>query len=370
MKVALVHDYIREYGGAERVLKTLAELFPSAPIFTAFRVKGSTADKEFKGKKITESILSPILKIDNLYSPLRFLIPVIWRSFDLSMYDLVITSASWYVTRGFKVSPKTKVICYCHTPPRWLYGYETSVKFTKYWPVKIYAAIVGHFIRMYDWETAQKVDFFIANSKNVSARIEKFYRRPSAVIYPPIEVEKIIETTKNLVKEDYFLIVSRLVGAKGLEEAARLAKKLNFKLKIVGETYGFADVQKELEKLSGGHVELLGRVSDQELYELYGKAKGFIALARDEDFGMSVVEAQAAGTPVIAFNGGGFKESVEGETGVFVDDTDEKTMGDAIKKLSSIRWDRNKLQVSAGRFSKELFKKKVKEFVEKKWQAR
>src|SRR3990172_4291617 len=249
-KVAIVHDYIREYGGAERVLKTLTELFPNAPIYTAFKVQGSTADKEFKGKKIVESFLAPILRIDNFYSPLRFLIPVIWRRFDLSNYDLVITSSSWYVTRGFKVSSKTKVICYCHTPSRWLYGYETSVKFTKYWPVKIYAAIVGHFIRMYDWETAQKVDFFIANSKNVASRIEKFYRRDSIVIYPPVEVERIIQATKDLKKEDYFLIVSRLVGAKGLEEAATLAKKLNFKLKIVGETYGFADVKRRLERIS------------------------------------------------------------------------------------------------------------------------
>ena len=366
MKIALVHDYIREYGGAERVLKTLTEIFPNASIYTAFRVKGSTADKEFNGKKIIESFLAPILKIDNFYSPLRFLTPLIWKSFDLAKYDLVITSAGWYVTRGFKVGPKTKVICYCHTPPRWLYGYQQSIKFTKYWPVKIYAAIVGHFIRMYDFTTAQKVNYFIANSKNVAARIEKFYRKSSTVIYPPVEVEKIIEATKNLRKEDYFLIVSRLVGAKGLEEAARLARKLNFELKIVGETYGFADVKRQLERQSGGNIELLGRVSDEKLYTLYGKAKGFIALARDEDFGMSVVEAQAAGTPVIAFNGGGFKESVvDGETGLLIEDTNEETVGGAIQKLNKINWDKAKLQANAKRFSKSRFKKEIVDFVNK-----
>ena len=140
MKTAIVHDYIKEFGGAERVLKTLIEIYPDAPVYTAFRVKGSTADVELKevgDRKIIESWLSPLLKIGKLYSPLRFLIPVIWRSFDLSKYDLVITSCSWYVTRGFKVDPNTKVVAYCHTPPRWLYGYETSVGFTRYWPVKI-----------------------------------------------------------------------------------------------------------------------------------------------------------------------------------------------------------------------------------------
>lgn len=364
MKVALIHDYLREYGGAERVLKSLTELFPNAPIYTAFRVRGSTADKEFSGKKVVESFLAPILKLDNLYSPLRFLIPVIWGSFDLSKYDLVIASASWYVTRGFRVSPKTKVICYCHTPPRWLYGYETSVKFTKYWPVKIYAAIVGHFIRMYDFASAQKVDYFIANSKNVAERIKKFYRRDSKVIYPPVEVEKIIEATKDLKKEEYFLIVSRLVGAKGLEEAALLAKKLDFRLKIVGETYGFADVKKKLERESQKNIELVGRVTDEELYTLYGKAKGFIALAKDEDFGMSVVEAQAAGTPVIAFKGGGFKESViDGETGIFVEGIDIETIEAAIKKLERTKWDKEKLQRNARRFSKERFKREMREFV-------
>jgi len=150
MKVALVHDYLKEYGGAERVLRTLADIFPQAPIYTAFRVKGSTADREFQDRRIKESRLAPILKIDRFYSPLRFLIPAIWGGFDLSAYDLVITSSSWYVTRGFKISPKTKVVCYCHTPPRWLYGYQTSVGFTKYWPVRVYAALVSHFIRLYD----------------------------------------------------------------------------------------------------------------------------------------------------------------------------------------------------------------------------
>ena len=366
MKIALVHDYIREYGGAERVLKTFSEMFPQAPIYTAFRVKGSTADKEFKGKKIRESSLAPILKIDNFYSPLRFLIASIWKSLDLSEYDLVITSASWYVTRGFKVGKNTKVVCYCHTPPRWLYGYGTSVGFTKYWPVKIYAAIVGHFIRMYDFASAQTVNSWIANSKNVAGRIEKFYRKDSKVIYPPVEVEKIIKATQNLKKENYFLIVSRLVGAKGLEEAARLAKKLDFKLKIVGETHGFAGVKKELESLSGGNVELLGRVPDEELYGLYGKARGFIALARDEDFGMSVVEAQAAGTPVIAFNGGGFKESViAGETGILIDGTDPKTVGEAINRLIRTRWDKEKLLANARKFSKERFISEIRSFVKR-----
>lgn len=366
IKVVLVHDYIRELGGAERVLKVLSEIYPKAPIYTAFRVKGSTADKEFKGKEIHESFLAPLLKIDSFYSPLRFLTPLIWKSMDLSSYDLVVTSSSWYITRGFKVAPKTKVICYCHTPPRWLYGYETSVGFTKYWPVKIYAAIVGHFMRMYDFNSAQTVDHWIANSKNIAARIKKFYRKESTVIYPPVDVEQIIKATDKLKKENYFLMVSRLVGAKGLEEVAKVAKKQGFNLKIVGEAHGFSDVKDRLKRLSGGNVELLGRVSDEKLYELYGKARGFIALANEEDFGMTPVEAMAAVTPVIAFNGGGFKESViDGETGILIDDTDEETIGKAIRELNRISWSREKLQNQARKFSKERFEEEIKRMITK-----
>jgi glycosyltransferase involved in cell wall biosynthesis len=366
MKVVLVHDYLKEYGGAERVLKTLSEIYPEATIYTAFSVKGSIAEKEFRGKKIHESWLAPLLKIGKLYSPLRFLTPLVWGTMDLSKYDLVITSCSWYITRGFKVGSKTKVVAYCHTPPRWLYGYETSVGFTKYWPVKVYSAIVGHFIRMYDFATAQKINLWIANSKNIQARIQKFYKKSSVVIYPPVDVESIIKKTQGLEKEDYFLIASRLVGAKGLEEAAKAFNNSDYKLKIVGEAHGFSDVEKRLKKLSGGNIELVGRVSDEKLYELYAKAKGFIALARDEDFGMTSVEAQAAGTPVIAFNGGGFKESViDGVTGLLINDTSEKTIKNTIKKFNKLKWDKEKIQDNTKKFSNLRFKEEITKFITK-----
>ncbi len=360
MKIALVHDYIKEFGGAERVLKTLSEMYPDAPIYTAFCLKGSTAEKEFRGKKIIESKFAPILKIWKLYSPLRFLIPQIWGSFDLSKYDLVVTSSSWYVTRGFKVGKNTKVIDYCHTPPRWLYGYETSIGFTKYWPVKVYAAIVGHFIRMFDFKTAQEVNYFIANSKNVAERIKKFYRRDSTVIYPPCDVEKIINLTKGVKKEDFYLFAGRITGAKGIEEVIKVSQKIGFKVKIAGEASGYSKIFKE----NKNKVEFLGRLSDEELFETYAKAKAFFALARDEDFGMTVIEAQAAGTPVIAFNGGGFKETVtNGLTGVFVDETNEEELRKAMERISKTKWNKEKLIQNAKRFSKENFIKKMTNFV-------
>src|SRR3989344_2854706 len=127
MRVALVHDYIKEFGGAERVLRVLADMYPKAPIYTAFKVVGSSCEKEFRDRKVIESGLAWLIKWGKLYSPLRFLMPWIWGSIDLSAYDLVITSCSSYFARGFKVSDETKVVAYCHTPPKFLYGFQTSV---------------------------------------------------------------------------------------------------------------------------------------------------------------------------------------------------------------------------------------------------
>ncbi len=369
MKIALVHDYLNEFGGAERVLKTLSEMYPDAPIYTAFRVKGSIADKEFEGKEIHESFLAPILKIWRLYSPLRFLTPIIWRSMNLKEYDLVITSASWYVTRGFRVGSKTKVICYCHTPPRWLYGYETSVELQKYFVVRIYAKIVGVFIRLYDKWSVGTVDFWIANSKNVQGRIKKFYGKESVVIYPPVDVEKIMNIgsgiSNNAEKGDYFLVVSRLVGAKGIESVVKAFSKSKYMLKIVGAKAGLSSIDKKLQDV-GSNIELMGRIDDTSLYHLYSGAKGFIALARQEDFGMTVVESMAAGTPVIAYKGGGFKESVvEGKTGVFVTSTSVRAIREAIEKVNRKKWKKSEIQAQAKKFSKERFKANFHLFVEK-----
>jgi len=365
MKVALVHDYLREYGGAERVLEVLHEIWPEAPIYTAFYHPRSAAGKAFAKVKIIQSWLAPLIKYKNLYSPLRFLAPLIWKSFDLSDYDLVIASSSWYITRGFKVGDKTKVICYCHTPPRYLYGYPTSIEWQRYWPLRVYGTIVNHFLRLFDWQTAQKVDQFVANSKNVASRIKKVYRRDSIVVYPPVEVEKIIKATKNLKPKDYYLIASRVVGAKGIELAVCAAKKAKVKLKIIGEPAGLRWFGQNLKRLKGKGVELLGRVSDEKLYSSLGQCRAFLALATDEDFGVTPVEAMAAGRPVIAFRGGGYLESVvEGKTGVFFDEPKATTLAKILKEFKQERFNPEDCRKQAEKFTKEKFKIRIKEVVD------
>ena len=241
MKVALVHDYLNEFGGAERVLEVLCEIFPKAPIYTAFYREGSPAYKRFKNRKIITSWAQNVpFFASKLHSPLRFLAPLIWGSFvrQLADFDVVITSASWYVTKGIGKRPglgsddrKAKglaldkrpiEICYCHTPPRYLYRYATASDNQRNFLVKIYALIVNHFMRVYDYEAAQRVNYFIANSREVAARINKLYRRDSKVIYPPVDVKRFtVNSSQFTVKKTtdnrqpttgYFLTVSRLVA--------------------------------------------------------------------------------------------------------------------------------------------------------------
>jgi glycosyltransferase involved in cell wall biosynthesis len=376
MKVALVHDYIKEFGGAERVLETLTEIFPDAPIYTSFYKQNSEGYKHFKDKRIIASWVQNIpWFFARLYSPLRFLTPLIWGSFNLSKYDLVISSASWYIAKGFKKSgDKFTEICYCHTPPRWLYGYNTSVNFQKYWPVKVYATIVGHFLRLYDFKQAQKVDYFIANSNEVAARIKKFYRRDSTVIYPPVSLNGAQVDTKIFSlsaqgekKGDYYFIVSRIVGAKGLDLAVEAAIKSGFKLKIAGSPAGYYSEHNQLIKKSQNKVEFLGQVSDEELVKLYKGAKGFLALSKDEDFGITPVESMLCATPVIAFNGGGYKETViDGKTGVLFNNYSVDGLIEAVKKFESLKFNAKDCVDQAEKFSKERFKREIKEFVESK----
>ena len=448
MKVALVHDYIKEYGGAERVLEALCEIFPEAPIYTAFYKKDSIAYQKFKDKKIIASWVQNIpFFATKLHSPLRFLAPFIWGSFDFSDYDIVISSASWYVTKGFgrrnsschpefisgspvrrqaylrsremlkqvqhDIGEKPIEICYCHTPPRWLYGYKTSVEWQKFWPIKVYGIIVGHLMRLYDFSAAQRVDYFIANSEEVKNRIKKFYKRDAVVIYPPVslnskseyrnsksirqaqdpeftegqiqnsnfqnskkEIASPAKLDRNDGREDYYFIVSRLVGSKGLDLAVEAASKLGFKLKIAGAPAGYYTEYKRLigkgrgsrnkfGMTSNNNVEFLGHVTDEELAVLYTKAKAFLAMSQDEDFGITPVEAMSFGTPVIAYNGGGYKETViDGKTGLFFNEQSAESLINAINKFETLRQAQGKKMSEdcikqAQKFSKEEFKRKM-----------
>ncbi len=359
VKIALVHDYLKEFGGAERVLLTLHQMYPEAPIYTAFYTGTGTVAKEFAGAKIVTSWANLLLKWGNLHSPLRFLIPLIWESFDFSKFDVVILSSSGYLTKPVRIPKHVKVICYCHTPPRFIWGYQTSMEWQKYfWPVKVYGHLVGHFLRLYDFLGAKRVDQFIANSTNIAHRIEKNYRRESVVIYPPIDVEKIINFTKEIKdsRGDFYLWAGRIVGGKGLPMVMEAANKLGVKLKIVGESAGLMWEQKEIDAQKSDNIEFLGRVPDEELWKLYATCKALIVAEKDVDFGIVQIEAMAAGAPVVAHKSGGYLETiVPGKTGTFFEEYSVEGLSEAMQQtvLSNIKKENSQKQ--AKKFSKEKF---------------
>jgi glycosyltransferase involved in cell wall biosynthesis len=352
MRVALVHDYLVQYGGAEKVLQVLAEMFPQAPIYTAFYKTGSKAHKAFKHRDLRPSFAQRLpFFVDHLHSPLRFLAPIIWESFNFDDYDLVISSASWYITKGIMTRPETVHICYCHTPPRYLYGYTTSVEWQKKWLIRQYARVVNKYMRQYDYVSAQRVDYFVANSKEVQARIKKFYGRDSKVVYPPVQLSS-GSVTQRHSDTDYFLTGGRLVGAKHFDLIIEAANVLQVPLKI----YGDGPLKQRLMEMAGKTVEFLGHVDENRLLELYAGAKAFVALAEDEDFGITPVEAMSVGTPVIALHAGGYKETIiEGKTGLFIKDLELSSITSAMKSVESQSFDRQALITHAQAFSKDAF---------------
>lgn len=392
MKIALVHDYLSEYGGAERVLETLHEIWPEAPVYTAFvdwRKLGTQA-KRFEHWDIRTSWVQHFGIIKMFISPLRFLAPWIWKSFDLSEFDVVVTSSGWFMCRGVNAGrrnlekPSRGIplqICYIHHPPKNLYGYATGSNLQKYWPVRLYAIFVNFFLRNYDFKTAQQVDYFIANSKETAARVKKFYRRESTVIYPPIKLAVSSQLSARPLasiwrsgsarqaisqKKNYYLSVSRLWWAKRVDLAIGACNTLHLPLKIVGVGHEI----EALKKIAGPTIEFLGSVSDTELAQLYNDAKALLFCALDEDFGMVPVEAMAHGTPVVALAQGGVKETVlDGKTGILFSQASEAALIDALKKFElrskKTDWSRACL-AHAQRFSKEKFQEELKQFVKKK----
>jgi len=376
MKVAIVHDSIGEFGGAERVLLALSEIWTEAPIYTSFTRRGPFLEK-LKGKDIRVSWAHYVpFFATKLHSPLRFLAPLIWGSFDFSKYDVVISSSSWYINKGYGQGGPTSLklrgaigrpieFCYCHTPPRWLYGFDSPAD-KKNPIVKAYIVILAHFMRIYDFEKAQKVNYFIANSENIKKRIEKFYRRESTVIYPPVEVSRENGGSQGSKgsKRNYYLIVSRITGGKGIEMAVEAANKLGFALKIAGSPSGYSQTYEWVKKNAGPTVELLGYVPDEELGTLYAGAKAFLAVQKDEDFGMTLPEALSWGTPVIAYNGGGYPESVtHGKTGILFDEYSVHGLIGGIKELGKIRVNPENCIKQAQKFSSARFKKEIQAYI-------
>ena len=363
MKIALIHDHLAQDGGAERVLKALADLFPEAPIFTLLYEK-KYADKYYRHRQIETSIIQKLPGGISHYQWYMPFMPMAVEFFDLSGYDLVISDSSSFA-KGVITSSRTLHICYCHTPTRYLWSdthqYIQELKYNKYFKKVISLAL--NYIRMWDKLAADRVDKYIANSRFVAGRIQKYYKRESTVIYPPVETEKfkIAESVG-----DYFLIGGRLAPYKRVDLVVEAFKKIGKKLKIFGDG---TDLER-LKNMARGHenIEFLGRVGDEAKAELYSHALAFIN-PQEEDFGYVSLEAQFFGCPVIAYKKGGTIETViDGKTGLFFDHQSEQSLRRTIERFNKIKYNlRTKVKElgikNVEKFGKKIFEKRILESI-------
>lgn len=360
MKVAIVHDYIKEYGGAERVLEALHELWPEAPIYTSVYLPEFLGPhkERFESWNIKTSPLQMFPLKAKLLSFFRILAPTVFSEMSFNKFDVVIVSATGaYIPNTIKKG-KAVHICYCHTPPRHLYGYPTARPWRDNVARKILGHVSNHFLRMIDFKAAQNVDYFIANSQEVASRIKKFYRRDSVVIYPPVEIPKL----GKVKKKDFYLAGGRLSRAKRVDLAIKACTQLGIPLVVFGK--GFAGYGEELKRIAGKNVKFVGEVDDKKKFELMAQAKAYIFPAEYEDFGITPVEAMATGTPVIALRSGGVKETVvDGKTGIFFEKPTVKCLIGAIEEFGKLNIKSSDCRKRAREFSEERFKREVKSFV-------
>ena len=365
MKIALVHDYIKEYGGAERVLETLHEMYPDAPVFTLVycpEFLGPHKDR-FKNWDIHASVLQYLPFKEKFISIFRLFAPFLFPLFNFSGYDVVLVSATGAYSPNLITKGSAKQICYYHTPPRYLYGLATAREWKKVWVIRVIGEFANSFLRKIDIASSKHVDLAIANSETVKARIKKFYNRDAVIVYPPVVSEVSSKhTSYQLQNTAYYLAGGRLARPKHIDLIIQAANTLHLPLKIFGK--GFAGYGEELRHIAGKAVEFLGEVSDKEKIELMSRAKAFIMASEDEDFGITPVEAMGVGTPVIAYKSGGLTETVvDGKTGIFFDELTSESLEKAIQKFEKSKIKPEDCIKQAQNFSKEEFEKKIQAIV-------
>lgn len=379
-KIAIVHDFLTYFGGAEQVLMSLHNLYPEAPIYTLLYDKDKMK-QYFPEAKIRVSFLNKLPRF--LRKRKKFLLPLMptaVETFDLRDFDIVISSSSSFA-KGIITKPKTTHISYCHTPTRFLWDWHLNyLKENKISGIKkVLILPILHYMRMWDKAASERVDYFIANSKNTAKRIKKFYGMKSEVIYPPCDVRDIVESKsqdlqKSFTQENganingtmessksYFLIVSRLSPYKKIDIAVSAFNKLDLPLIIIGE----GEDRKRLENMAEKNIKFLGFQSTEKLAEYYQNCQAFIFPGED-DFGITAVEAMSYGKPVLAFRRGGLKETVvEGETGEFFDDAISEILADGVRRLKNNyeKYNSVKIKNQANKFSREKFEHSIKKFV-------
>jgi glycosyltransferase involved in cell wall biosynthesis len=359
MNVALVHDHLNQIGGAERVVLAMHHIWPDAPLYTLVHDKNKVGDF-FNALEINPSFIQ---KFPLALSHLRWYLwamPTAVESFNLSGYDVVLSSASAFA-KGAIAAPNALHICYCHTPTRYLWSdshtYVGEVGGGAL--IQKILPFILHRLRMWDYLASQRVDYFVANSQFVAERIKRYYNRESTVIYPPVDVHGYPKYRRG----NYFVLLSRLRPYKKVDIAIRAFNRLNMHLVIAGD----GEERKHLERIAGPNIHFVGNVDEQTKKILLARAAGFIH-PQEEDAGIAAIEAMAAGTPVIAYLAGGAKETIiQDMSGMFFEEQTWQSLADTIIRFKRVTFDHNHIREHAQQFSRERFMSEIKTFVHSKY---
>lgn len=363
MKVAIVHDWLVNYGGAERVVEQMLVLYPDADIYTLVYDRKKMA-KHFPPEKVHTSFVQRIPMATKLYTKFLSLMPKAFESFDLSPYDLVIASSS-SCAKGVITSPNTRYLAYIHTPMRYAWDlyfdyYRRSGAITRFFMKRQIPKI-----RQWDYISSQRIDSVVANSNYIARRIKKFWKRDASVIYPPVDTDRL--SPNNYPPEDFYVVFSRFVPYKRLDLAISAVGQLKGKLVVIGS----GSQEKELKELASKYreadISFTGRISDSEVKVYLQRCRALIFCA-EEDFGIIPVEAQACGRPVIAYGKGGALETVvQGKTGVFFAEQTVDSLIQAIGEFEGLEkegaFDPKYISRHASKFSARRFREQLEKAI-------
>lgn len=357
MRVAIVHDWLVTWRGGEKVLDALASIYSDAEIFTLFCDR-STLPESFRSRKITVHPLANRLRF--MRKALLPLMPIWIEELDLSGFDLVISTSSC-VAKGVIVDPEAKHICYIHSPMRYIWDQRDEyLSFARKIPVlNFFVSFLSTILRIWDVSSAARVDLFVANSSFVKKRIRKYYGRDAIVIPPPVEASRFAVSDLKATG-DYYLAAGAFVGYKRLDLAIKACERLGRKLVIAGD----GPELNRLRQLAGPNTEIIKAPSEEDWVRIFSKAKAFI-FPGVEDFGITAIEAMAAGLPVIAQKRGGALDFVvDQQTGVFFSKPTEQSLCGAIEQFESVSWKRPKIREFSLQFAREKFISKFKQAVD------
>jgi glycosyltransferase involved in cell wall biosynthesis len=361
MKIALVHDWLNQRGGAEDVLEALVRLYPGAPIYTSIYAPELMPDT-YRSWDIRTTWMDRLPGIHHNHQPYLPLYPKAFADLDLRDYDLVLSNKSGFC-HGVQTGQKPH-ICYCLAPTRYVWQLDAYMQRER---ISLSASIIlkplVQMLRRWDFAAAQRVDSFVAISSEIKRRIGRFYKRDSPIIYPPVETSRYQPADK---VDDYFLVVSRLVPYKRVDLAVEACTRLGLPLIIGGDGRD----RTRLESMAGPTVSFLGRIPDADLPDLMARCRAFIFPGL-EDFGIAPVQAQAAGRPVIAFRGGGALDTVaEGKSGLFFDEQTVECLCDTLKRFADMSFSPAHCRANAKRFDTGGFERKLTAFVQSRYDGR